>query len=73
MPSYSTKLSLPDVPIVRSEAEFIISHDKKQIGRLRISVGSIDWFKGRARSGKTLTWREFSKLMEETSARTVKK
>ena len=73
MASYSTKLSLPDVPIVRSEAEFIISHNNRQIGRLRISKGSIDWFQGKARTGKTLTWMEFSKLMGATNARTVKK
>jgi hypothetical protein len=73
MASYSTKLTLPDVLLGKSEAEFFISHDKSPIGRIRISKGSIDWFEGKARTGKSLTWKEFAKLMETANGRKVMK
>jgi hypothetical protein len=73
MGSYSTKLSLPQVALGNSEAEFAINFDKKTIGTLRISKGSLDWFSGRSRIGKTITWKEFDELMKAAPGRDIKK
>lgn len=65
MTTHQVKMTLPPREIKRADASFAVKRDGKKLGTLEISNGSIVWFPPYTQQGLKMSWKKFSKLMEE--------
>ncbi len=65
MATHKVKMTLPPREIKRADATFAVKRDGKKFGTLEISNGSVVWFPPYTQHGLKMSWKKFSKLMEE--------
>ena len=64
MARHDVEMRIPTTKMVlHADVVFEVRSDDEKLGELRISQGSIDWYRGRAKTGVQLTWEQFDQLM----------
>jgi hypothetical protein len=66
MATHEVHFSIPQRELGKADVEFIVDVDEKRLGTLKISKGSIVWFRGKThKNGKKISWTQFDDLMEQ--------
>ncbi len=68
--AYGITLTIPkEIEVLNSDILIVVKQDKKVLGTLTLSKGSIDWRPKKKKAGGPsevqLSWSNFAKLMEE--------
>ncbi|UPK72308.1 hypothetical protein [Chitinophaga filiformis] len=58
-------LGLPGIEVSNSNAAFVIKKDGKQIGKISISRGGVEYFKGRRQRPIKMNWTKFDEMILE--------
>jgi len=70
MPSHETRLEIRHgITIVNTDVEIEVRSDRKLLGTLKISRGSIDWTQSPKQIPKRLSWERFAELAEKHGRR----
>lgn len=68
MPQHEVRMQVPArTQVVNSDVVFAVYADKKKLGDLKISKGTIDWKPTRRQNALQLTWEQFDQRMSETA------
>jgi len=66
MATHQVHFSVPQRELGKADVEFIVNIDGKRLGTLKVSRGSIVWFRGKTHvNGEKMTWTELDNLMWE--------
>jgi hypothetical protein len=66
MARHDVEMRIPTTKMVlHADVVFEVRSDDEKLGELRISQGSIDWFRGKAKTGVKLSWEQFDQLMAQ--------
>lgn len=63
MAKHEVGLTLPNLPIVNTDAEFEIQRDGEKLGTLKVSRGTVEWVPRNHHYGYHLDWAAFDDLM----------
>jgi len=64
MPKHDVYATLPNALMGKKDAFFDIYQDKKKLGTITISKGSIEWYPANAQKPIRLTWSQFDRLIQ---------
>ena len=56
-------LDVPGIEVGNSNTTFVIQKDGKQIGKISISKGGIEYFQGRKQSPIKMNWTKFNEMI----------
>ncbi len=62
--AYKVDYHLPARMLGAADVEFQIKENGKKLGTLKVSNGSVTWFKINASNGKRIHWRKFAEAMD---------
>ncbi len=65
MPTHDVYATLPYALLGKKDAFFVIYQDKKKLGTITISKGSIEWYPKNAKQAYTFSWSEFDKMIKK--------
>ena len=67
--SHTVHFRAPYRELGRSDVEFVVAKDGKNLGTLKVSRGSLVWFRGKThKNGLKIGWEEFDELLRQRSA-----
>ncbi len=70
MPKHEIDVKVPqEIWVGNTDLEIAVKADRKLLGRLHISRGTIDWIPAKERSRYRLRWERFAELMVENGVR----
>ena len=67
MPQHYLELSLPNVELGNSDAEFIIYQDHEKLGKIRISKGGLDYLPFKKKKPIKIHWTQFDQMVRDWS------
>lgn len=63
--AHDIKFKIPERELGKSDIEFIVREDDEILGTLKISKGSVDWYRRNGKKPyKELTWKKFVDIIE---------
>ncbi len=65
MPTHDVYGTLPYALLGKQDAVFNIYQNKRKLGAINISKGSIEWYPKNAKQGYSFSWSEFDKMIKE--------
>ena len=65
MPTHRIEVSQPPKSVLHSDITLSIYSDKKFLGEIRISKGSIDWRSPYRQRARRIRWEKFAQMMDE--------
>ncbi len=65
MAVHHIEISLPTKPLRNVDTTIAIWSGADKLGELRISKGSLDWARGRARKAKSFKWETLAELLNK--------
>lgn len=65
MAKHDIKFSIPEKDLGKVDVSFSIKEDGKQLGRLEISKGGVDWYPKSAQTPKRFIWSKLAELLNE--------
>lgn len=63
--AHDVSFSVPDRPLGKADIEFKIKNDDGKLGTMRISKGSVVWFRRDGQKGHRISWTRLGQLIEE--------
>jgi hypothetical protein len=69
MRKHEVTFEVPQRPLGRADAKFLVKTDGAVLGTLAISNGSVVWFRKGTSYGLKMSWPEFDEAMEEQAKR----
>lgn len=73
MAKHDVNFEIPARPLGRADVQFAVKRDRKAMGTLTVSNGSIVWFPPRTSYGYKMGWQRFDELMKEHAKRMEKR
>lgn len=68
MATHDIKFSIPEKDLGNVDVSFIIKEDGKQLGRLMISKGGLDWYSKKAQIPNSFSWSKLAELLNERNS-----
>jgi len=73
MAKHEVSFSIPDRPLGRADAQFLVKRDGQVHGTLAVSNGSVVWFPKGTSYGLKVNWAKFENMMQEKATRFEKR
>jgi hypothetical protein len=68
---HEIRCTVPATEVVNTDLEVAIWSDKRLLGRLHISRGSLDWTPGKSPTRYSMGWERFAEVIAENGRREV--
>ncbi len=68
MATHDIKFSIPEKDLGNVDISFSIKEDGKQLGKLDVSKGGIDWYPKNAKVAKSFSWSKLAELLNERNS-----
>jgi hypothetical protein len=65
MPLHDVNFTLPERPLGKVDADFIVHIDGEPFGKLKVSHGAVVWIPKHGRNHRRLSWTALAGLFEE--------
>lgn len=65
MARHDVKFSVPGRPLGKADIDFDVMADNAKLGTLRVSKGSLVWYRTKGQKGLKISWAKFGELMGE--------
>ena len=65
MAKHDVKFTVPERELDRADLVFAVKVNKKPLGRLKVSSGSVVWVPGKGAYGYRISWSDLAAIMKE--------
>lgn len=73
MPKHDVIFKIPERTLGKADVMFIVKQDKKILGTLAVSNGSLVWYPTGTTYGCKMSWAKIDKLMKDNATRVEKR
>lgn len=67
--AHKVTMRQPKEEILNRDIVFVVKKDRKKLGELHVSKGSIEWIPSNGRYKRYLRWSQFAEIMESRPSR----